>query len=272
MRLLLTTALLMLPALALAEECKFSEPRSLQLDLAGARSVRFEVNSNNLHLQAVPGTGASLQGRACASHADLLEPLKVIQKRDGDRLTVELVDDRPLKISLGSHYSYLDIQASVPAALLVQLDVGSGDVWSSGGSTLSVDVGSGDADIRGVKGRVTAKVGSGDLKLQDLGGLKLLEVGSGDVIARDVRGPVEIGGVGSGDLKIGSVDGAIQLGTVGSGDVDIADVKGSVTVDSIGSGDLDVRNVSGDLSVKRKGSGDLRHRDVRGRVSVPRED
>lgn len=273
MRLLLTTALLMLPALAMAEEpCKFNEPRALDLDLAGAKSVRFEVNSNNLHLQALPGNGASLKGRACASHADLLKGLKVTQKRDGDRLIVELVDDQPLRISLGSSYSYLDIQATVPEALLVQLDVGSGDAWSSGGGALSADVGSGDADIRGVKGLVTAKVGSGDLKLHDIGALKLLGVGSGDVAVRNVRGPVNVGSVGSGDLEITATGGPVEIGTIGSGDVDIVDVKGSVAVDSIGSGDLDVQNVSGSLSLKHKGSGDVHHRDVRGAVAVPDKD
>lgn len=272
MKLLLTASLLVLPALAVAgEQCKFSEPRTLALDLAGAKSVRFEVNSNNLHLQAVPGAASALKGRACASHADLLKDLKVNQRRDGDRLTVELVDDRPLRISLGNSYSYLDIQASVPEALLVQLDVGSGDAWSSGGSALSVDVGSGDADIRNVGGQVTAKVGSGDLKLHDIGALRLLGVGSGDVAAGNVRGPVKVGSIGSGDLEIAGVEGPVEVGTLGSGDIHVADVKGSVSVDAIGSGDLDVRNVSGDLKLKRKGSGDVRHRDVRGAVDVPRD-
>lgn len=273
MRLLLTASLLMLAAPAMAEDqCKFSEPRSLALDLAGARSVLFKVNANDLHLQAAPGTGSALKGRACASNEDLLKDLKVTQRREGDRLVVELANDRPLKLTLGHSYSYLDIQATVPEALLVQLDVGSGDAWSTGGTVLSADVGSGDVDIRNVKGMVTAKTGSGDLKLQDIGGLKLLDVGSGDVTARTVRGPVEVGEVGSGDVKISSVAGSVRIGRIGSGDVELADVDGSVTVDSIGSGDLGVRNVSGNLELRRKGSGDVHHSGVRGSVSLPRKD
>jgi hypothetical protein len=272
MRLLLTTALLMLPALAMAEDCKFSEPRALDLDLTGIKSVQFEVHSNDLHLQATPGASASLKGRACASHADLLKGLKVTQKREGDRLIVELVDDRPFKISFGSSYSTLDIQATLPDALPVQLNVGSGDAWVTGGTTLGVNVGSGDADIRNIKGQVTAKTGSGDLELQDIGAFNLLDVGSGDVTARRVRGPATVGNIGSGDVKIFGADGSVEAGRIGSGDLDVTDVKGSVSVDSIGSGDLNVRNVSGNLTLKRKGSGDVRHQDVKGTVTIPHKD
>ena len=48
--LLLTLALL--PASALAEQqCKFNQPQALELDLAGAKAVVFEVNSHELRLQ-----------------------------------------------------------------------------------------------------------------------------------------------------------------------------------------------------------------------------
>lgn len=271
MRLLTAIVLLLSPTLAIADErCEFTEPRSLELDLAGARSVQFLVNSHDLHLRAVPGNAVSLSGRACASGADRLKSLQVSQRREGDRLIVELLDTRPRGLSLRNHSAFLDIQATVPDRLLVLLDIGSGDVWASGGN--AVGVGSGDAAISNVNGRVTAKVGSGDLKLRNIGPLKLLGVGSGDVIARDIRGPVEIGSVGSGDLKLATVKGPVEIGSIGSGDVSITTVEGSVTVASIGSGDLKIENVSGDLSLQRKGSGDLRHRDVRGKVSLPNRD
>ena len=273
MRLLIAAALLMSPTLALAETpCAFSEPRSLDLNLDGARSVYFKVNANNLHLQAVPGERASLTGRACAADADRLKDLKVVQTRDGDRLIVELIGDSLLGFVFGNGDAYLDIHASVPETLRVQLDVGAGDVWSTGGSTLSVDVASGDADIRNVRGRVTAKVNSGDLKLQDIGSLNLLKLNSGDVTAHQVRGPVTVGSVGSGDLTLATIEGPVEIGAIGSGDVDITRANGRVSVESIDSGDLDVQNIAGDFILKREGSGDEHHRDVHGQVFVPRED
>ncbi|KUF20613.1 hypothetical protein J7390_18175 [Xanthomonas phaseoli pv. manihotis] len=163
MRLTLSLAVLLaLPGVAAAEEqCKFSEPRSLDLQLTGVKSVLFEVASNDLHLDASPSGGGKLSGRACAARAELLENLTVTQKRVGDKLVVSLNDDR--RFSFGNSYSYLDLRGSVPNTLLVQFDVGSGDAQINGAAAVSADVGSGDMKIRHTKGRVTAKVGSGDV-------------------------------------------------------------------------------------------------------------
>lgn len=271
MRVLLSLAIaLALPASALAEEqCKFSEPRQLDLQLAGVKSVLFEVHSNDLRLQAQPGNNGRLSGRACAAKADLLKGLNVAQKRVGDKLVVTLAADRLPRMSIGEHYAYLDLRGSVPDALLVQLDVGSGDAEIDGAATVSADVGSGDVAVRHSKGRVTAKVGSGDVELQDVGSLRVLSVGSGDLEARQIRGAADIGAVGSGDVQLHGVAGNVTVGTVGSGDVEIADVQGSVTVEAISSGSLDVRKVGGDLSVARKGSGDIDVSDVAGATRVP---
>ncbi|HBK46497.1 MAG TPA: hypothetical protein DDZ67_08705 [Xanthomonadaceae bacterium] len=270
---LLSTLLLLSPTAAFAEQhCQASEPRSLELDLAGARTVMFEVHSHDLHLDARPGARPAFAGRACASRADLLKDLTVTQQRSGDKLVVTLEARPGTWTGLGNGYAYLDMRATVPDDVLVQLKVGSGDAWASGASALSADLGSGDVDIRNIKGAVTAKVGSGDLDVTDVGSFDLLAVGSGDVKARNIRGTAKIGSIGSGDVDVETVGGAVEAGTVGSGDLGIAGVGGGVTVESIGSGDLDVRDVGGDLRVGRKGSGDIRHRGVRGAVSLPRKD
>lgn len=231
---LIPVTLLLAPALALAEApCQHSEARALKLDLAGVRTVRFDVHSHNLHVQASAGAGNSIDGRACASSADLLPHLQVLQRRDGDRLVVSLEADSVLRQAFNSGYAYLDMHAQVPDNVLVQLDVGSGDAWASGAASLSADIGSGDVEASATKGKVTAKVGSGDLTINGAGAFDLLGVGSGDVRASDIRGAASIG--------------------------------------TIGSGDLDVRDVDGALTLQRKGSGDVRHRDVRGAVSLPRD-
>jgi hypothetical protein len=267
------TALLASPGLALAADapCAASAPRALALDLAGARSVMFEVNSHTLHLDATPGAKASLDGRACAARAEQLDDLKISQQRDGDHLLVRLEARPGSWTGIGNSYAYLDMHASVPDDVLVQLKVGSGDAWATGAATLSADVGSGDVEISAVKGTVTAKVGSGDLKVDGAGALKLLALGSGDARIGRVRGAVTIGSIGSGDVDLHEV-GPVDIGTLGSGDIDIRGVKGSVSVATIGSGDLDVRDVSGDLRVQRKGSGDIDHSGIGGSVSLPRKD
>ncbi|WP_115049065.1 GIN domain-containing protein [Xanthomonas arboricola] len=274
MRLRLSLAVLFaLPGAAVAEEqCRFSEPRSLDLQLAGAKSVLFEVASNDLHLDAMPGSGGRLSGRACAARADLLESLTVTQKRVGNKLVVTLADDRPLRTSIGKSYAYLDLRGNVPDSVLVQFDVGSGDAEIAGAAAVSADVGSGDMSIRRTSGKVTAKVGSGDIELEQLGALRVLAVGSGDLKAQQIGGAVEVGKVGSGDVTLRGVAGNVKLGTVGSGDVDIDDVQGNVSVEAINSGTLTVRTVGGDLSVARKGSGDIHAKGVGGTTSLPAGD
>lgn len=269
MRLTLSLAILLaLPGVAAAEEqCKFSEPRSLDLQLTGVKSVLFEVASNDLHLDASHGGGGKLGGRACAARAELLKSLTVTQKRIGDKLVVSLNDDR--RFSFGNSYSYLDLRGSVPNTMLVQFDVGSGDAQINGAAAVSVDVGSGDMTIRHTKGRVTAKVGSGDVELEDLGALRVLAVGSGDLKAREVHGAAEVAKVQSGEIKLHGVAGNIKIGTIGSGDVDIRDVQGNVNVESVASGALNVRKVRGDLSVAHKGSGDIDVSEVSGSTRVP---
>jgi hypothetical protein len=268
----LAAALLAAPLLASAQDahCKFSEPRSLKLDLAGAKSVLFKVGSNDLKIKAATGADDTLAGRACASSQDLLKGLTVTQKRAGDKLVVSLVEDRPIKISFGSSYSYLDLTGAVPNDVLVQLDVGSGDAALSGAKAASADVGSGDVDLRDIAGLVTAKIGSGDLKLDGAGALKVLGIGSGDLEAVRITGKTEVGNIGSGDLTLKG-GGGFSLKSIGSGDVDLSDITGDVDVGSIGSGDLTVHGVRGNLTVHNRGSGDIDQRGVTGTVDVPKE-
>lgn len=273
MTLALCTMLVVLPAIAQADEpqCKASEPRELKLDLAGVKSVLFEVNHHDLHVQGGPGAAGSLSGRACASSPERLKQLTVTQRKAGDQLVVTLARKAD-GFWIGNTYAYLDIRASLPATLPVRLDVGSGDAEVNGVAALVVDTGSGDVKGRDIKGAVTAKTGSGDIQFERIGPLKVTAINSGDFRATQVNGAVEVGSVGSGDLDLAEVAGNVRIGSVGSGDVDVRGAKGSVMVDSIGSGDLTVRDVAGDLTVRRKGSGEVSHSGVRGKTSVPKED
>jgi len=256
---------------ALAAECSHSAPRSLELDLSGVKTVMFEVGPHELRVQASASPTGSVSGRACASSADRLDALTLTQQRDGDRLRVRLAgEDSGWNIGPGKRYAYLSLDASVPDDVLVQLDVGSGDAWLSGAAAASADVGSGDVELRRIRGRATVKVGSGDVEIDDAGALKVLSIGSGDVAARNLRGNAEVGSIGSGDFSLRGAAGDVAIEAIGSGDAEVADIGGSLRVGSIGSGDLDVRDVAGDLTVSAVGSGDVDHSGVRGAIDVPR--
>lgn len=265
---------LLLPFAAQAQEaqCRHSEPRQLELDMDGVRTVMFEIGNNKLRLDAASGAAGAIGGRACASNDDWLEDLKIEQRRDGDSLHVRLHRDRQVRgIFLGRNYAYLDLSGSVPDDVLVQLKVGSGDAWLTGASAMSADVGSGDVEARRIVGLAAAKVGSGDIGLDDVGSLNVLAIGSGDVEAGNVRGDVEVGSIGSGDFDLHRADGDVRIGSIGSGDAELRAIGGSVRINSIGSGDIRARGVGGDLTVSSKGSGSVRYEDVAGQVDVPRK-
>ena len=250
--LLLPLALLSHTAMA-QEHCKFSEPRSLQLDLSGVKAVVFEVGPHEVNITASANAKPGISGRACASDADRLKQLTLTQKRVGDKLVVTANRDDVLNFSWGnSNYAYLKLEASVPDNLLVNLKVGSGDSRIIGAAAISAGVGSGDVEARNIRGLVTADVGSGDIDLDDIGSLQVVSVGSGDLKARRIAR----------DASVGSI---------GSGDVELHQVGGNVTLDSVGSGDFDVRDVRGNLTVRRVGSGSVDHSGVAGTVTVPRE-
>lgn len=270
---LLASLLAALPFCAAAkQQCEHSEARDMKLDLSGVKTVVFEIGAQELTLSASKDAAVSVNARACASEASKLRQLTLTQQRIGDKLVVRT--QRELRVSWNSdkHYAYLQVQATLPDNIPVQIKVGSGDAIVSGAASLSVDVGSGDAKASHVRGMVYADVGSGDIELDDIGGLEVVSVGSGDLTARDVRGAARIGSVNSGDLEIARTEGAVRIGSIGSGDARLTDIGGDIDVDDIGSGDLDVDRVRGQLTVLDIGSGSANHRNVAGGVHVPDND
>lgn len=312
MRKSLLPLLFLLPAAAFATspECKHSQPRDLQLDLAAVKAVVFDVGPHDLTLKALPGANARLQGKACASDAELLSQLTLTQRKSGDKLYVTLKREGISGNLLFNNYAYLELAGNLPDNITVQLDVGSGDATITGASIVSADVGSGDVAARNIRGLVAAKVGSGDIELEDIGSLQVISVGSGDLSAKRVKGAVKVGNINSGDfqlesakgnveiesvgsgdatvsdvsgnVRMGSVSsgdfelkgatGDVEIGSIGSGDANVSGISGKVSVESVGSGSVSARDVRGDFSVNKKGSGSISHGKVDGRISVPSED
>ena len=223
------------------DPCTHSAPRNLQLDLAGVRTVVFDIGHNELRLDARKGASGGVTGRACASDASYLDQLKLTQQKSGDTLVVKAWrEGNTLSGLFGNRYAELRLSATLPDNLPVKLEVGSGDAWITGAASLDATVGSGDAEIRRIPGKVSAKVGSGDIEIDDTGALHVPSVGSGDVTVRGVRGDAEIGSVGSGDLRLSRIAGSVRIGSIGSGDIELDGIERNIEVGSIGSGDLDV--------------------------------
>jgi hypothetical protein len=117
--------------------------------------------------------------------------------------------------------------------------------------------GSGDQDVRSLKGPVIAKAGSGDVQVQDIEGHVEINTGSGDIAVARVRSSVSAN-AGSGDLDLGAVGGEVSV-RIGSGDAQLRDLGGSMHV-AIGSGDVNLESAvpDGVEWILKAGSGDVK--------------
>src|SRR3546814_18536716 len=85
---LILGALLLLPLAATAadQHCEHSQPRNLQLHMAGVKTVVFEIGANELDVRAVAAPGNTVEGRACASRESDLPRLVLTPHKSGDGL------------------------------------------------------------------------------------------------------------------------------------------------------------------------------------------
>lgn len=258
------------PALAADRYCKHEAARQLTLDIGDAKTVVFDVGPHDLTVESRAGAPAAMKGRACSSQADRLDNLKIEQRRAGDKLIVRMYFDGKFSgVFFGSHYAYLNLTATLPDHLPVQVKVGSGEAEVTGAPVFSADVGSGRAVGRGIRGLAAASVGSGGIDIHGAGSLKVVSIGSGDVEADDIQGATHVGSIGSGGFEL-SRGGSVEIGSIGSGGAELRDIAGDVAVGSVGSGGVDVRNVGGTLTVRSVGSGDVDHEGVKGQIDIPK--
>lgn len=269
MRKLILLVLLM-PALAAAEDCRYTAQRDFDVDAAGLRNVEFALGSSDVVVEGVRGIDkVEVRGRVCASDQAWLADFDVRQQRSGDRLTITAVEPERRGFHSGSWG--LSLRVRMPEALAVAIHTGSGDADVRSVAALDVDAGSGDLKANHIAGPLGIELGSGDFEGSDFGSIDIRHMASGDVQLRDVHGDLKIGQAASGDIRVSNVNGSVHIGSVGSGDISIRRVDRDISIDSVGSGDVVVDDVGGNFTVRSTGSGDVHHSGVRGTVSVPRQ-
>lgn len=247
-----------------AEPCRYSAPRSAEIDAAGLKLLAVEIGPDELTIRGEPGLAKIVaHGTACASDEKWLPDIRIDATRQGDNARLAANDGNHndvfsiFKSLAGGSYAYLKLDVRVPESLAVKLSQGSGDANASGLAALDATLGSGDLKVDGISGAFRLRVGSGDVQASNVGSLDLGSLGSGDAGIDGVHGDARIGSVGSGDLHVGNVKGDVTLGSIGSGDVKLATVGGSVKVDSVASGDVVMHAVTGAVAVGSISSGDV---------------
>ena len=212
------------------------EVRELSLDAAGLRMLEIETGSGPLRVSGDPGADRIV------APATITVPGRsgeAAQKKIDKEIVFELRQDG----ETGRLRSYVDngmfnwgrgIRMELEVAVPTHLDV-------------TIEDGSGAAEIEGIGGVLRIDDGSGSLLVRDAGADVVIDDGSGGLDVRQVAGDVQV--------------------TDGSGSIRIENVGGSVRVED-GSGSIEVNDVAADLIVEDSGSGSVNHRGVLGRVAI----
>lgn len=163
--------------------------------------------------------------------------------------------DVPRVVSFGFDSAVVDLVLTVPT-----------------GTVATIESGSGDVQLRGGFGSVSASSGSGDIVAERLADGRLT-TGSGDVRVGEA-GEVQIKS-GSGDVRVDRADTKLTVETA-SGDVDI-NRAASTTRIRVASGDtsigamtgvLELKSASGDVNVRQAVEGEIRARTSSGDLTI----
>jgi hypothetical protein len=231
-----------------AAHAQYTAPRNAVVNASGARIVEVEAAAGSLRVEGKPGlTQVEVTGTARASSQSLLNDIRLIAERDGDRVFIKA--DIPDHNGWNDNYGSLDLVVQVPQ-----------------GMNADISDGSGDAKVYNV-GELEMTDGSGELLIDGAQSVRVTD-GSGSLTIENVRGDVTVND-GSGDLDVRNVAGSFTVESDGSGGISATDVRGSVIVRNDGSGGIDVNKVGKDFRVDNKGSGDIEYADVTGNVDIP---
>jgi len=165
-------------------------------------------------------------------------------RQDGNRIAVTYRGKGKLGFSFGPFFggSDLSVRATVPHGANVKVKTASADTGVSGRlGSLEVNAVSGDVRVRGeVSGDAVLKTVSGDAQLEGVGGRVSAQTVSGDVRVSSAGGSIDTKTV-SGDIRCDAVsDGDVRFTSV-SGDIEIGIATGSLV-------DVDAGSTSGDLT------------------------
>lgn len=204
-------------------------------DLAVTGPVVLEVANGSGNVRINPGTSGSVRVHGEFNVRTL--PWENAQKRSAEVTQHPPIQQEGNLIRVGQakqDWGNLEVSytISVPAE-----------------TELRATMGSGELQVRGIRGPVQVTTGSGDVTAEQIGQDTRVTSGSGDIHLQDIQGQAQAT-AGSGDLHLSNVRGEIRAHT-GSGDITIERPGNAITA-AAGSGDVVLRGISSDARVETK--------------------
>lgn len=229
--------------------CAFSAPRNLDLSANGVKTLVVRAAAGKLEIRGEPGLSqVQVRGVACSSDKDDLEQIRLVQRREGERLVVTA--ELPEMSGIFNGERKLDLELRVPARLALDVSDSSGEASVERVAALRIQDSSGELRISDVPGAVRVDDSSGSIDVRNVGSLHIPDDSSGEIRVSGVRGNAVIDNDSSGTIEMRKIGGDARVGEDSSGDIVVEDV-------------------AGDFTVERDGSGGIEHRGVRGAVRIP---
>ncbi len=221
---------LLIAALTLTATAAFAAEGSFEKTLAvsGAPSLSVATGSGYVHVYSGTDSQVHVIGRV---HA---RPGLFGGAGDAEAKVRQIVADPPIKqfgntITIGTEHGESSLFHNV------SIDY---EITAPSGTTLKAATGSGDLEIGGIEGAVTAETGSGGMRVENIGANARLETGSGSIHATNVHGAATLQ-TGSGNLELELSGAGDVKAQTGSGSIRISGINGGLRAEA-GSGNIEV--------------------------------
>ncbi len=221
---------LLIAALTLTATAAFAAEGSFEKTLAVSSATSLSVATGSGYVHVYSGTDSQVHviGRVHV-RAGLFGGAG-----DAEARVRQIVADPPIKqfgntITIGTEHGESNLFHNV------SIDY---EITTPSGTTLKAATGSGDMEIGGIEGAVTAETGSGGMRVENIGANARLETGSGSIHATNVHGAATLQ-TGSGNLELELSGAGDVKAQTGSGSIRIGGINGGLRAEA-GSGNIEV--------------------------------
>lgn len=228
-------------------------PEARATQLGGIDSVELVGGRGDVEVRLAPGGAARVEER----------PSSRWFGADQDGFTHRVEGGKLLLDGDCGWNCAVDYVVTLPAAVPIEGDLGSGSLGVVGMSSVEAEVGSGAVSVRDVAGQVRVRTGSGSIELAELGGDLDVRTGSGEIEGSGILGRDVDARTTSGDIELRLLDPGKLEAETGSGEIALSVPSDEYRVDAdTGSGDTEI-DVAQDANAARElslssGSGDIR--------------
>lgn len=227
---------------ASSPEPAVQEQQTLFVTSAGLKKLVLESQAGDVRIVG-KANHTQIDVDARLYYQDKAQVQLSLQSQGDSAILKALTDNNCVGICTGES-PRIDLVVTVPAALALQIEDGSGNISINGmaadiaiedgsgaialdgGASVEIEDGSGEMQISHLSGSLSITDGSGSIQVQQVAGAVRIEDGSGDITVRQVGGQVRVSD-GSGSISVHQA-GSFVLDDDGSGELDLTDIQGAV--------------------------------------------